>query len=194
MHLFRVPVAWSGPSVVGLAVNVLHFDGTNQTEPPVAAIAAAYGQIANNLPSGTKVQVPGSGDIIDDTTGNLAGTWSATQPAVVTGGSVTESAAGVGACVSWTTGGLVTGAGGKSRRLRGRTFLVPFHANCYAGDGTLGDQYLANTNAFADALMQAGGFFIWHRQTTKGGSDGTSAAVASRKVADRVAFMSSRRS
>lgn len=193
MHLHRVVVAWSGPSVVGAAVNVLHFDATEQAAPPVAAVAAAYGLLKPSLPAGLNITVPGSGDTIDDSTGSLTGVWAAANPATIVGTGYPNNFAGVGACIGWTTGGIVTGKSGRAHKLRGRTFLVPLQANAADPTGTLADADLANLRACAAALMGAGGLGVWHRPTTKGGTDGSSHAVLSYKVRDKVAFLGSRR-
>ena len=192
MRLHRVAVAWSGPSVVGVAVNVLHFDATEQAAPDVAAIAAAYAGMAAQLPSDVRIQVPGEGVTIDDTDGSLTGVWSAAQPAEIPGGVVPQAAAGVGACVTWTTGGIVSGSKGP-RRLRGRTFLVPLANACYDTQGTLTPVAKADIEGFIDDMLQVGGLGIWHRPTSLAAADGTSSSVLSGTVRDKVAYLSSRR-
>lgn len=192
MRLHRVVVEWSGDCIEGRAVNVLHFDATEQDAPPVAAIRAAYQGMSAQLPSGVTVRVPGEGETIEDTTGNLTGVWQDATPAAVTGGVVPQAAAGVGACVTWATGGIVDGLKGP-RRLRGRTFLVPLANACFDNDGTLTTVARADIEAFALDMLQAGGLGIWHRPTTPGGTDGTSYAALAGKVTDKPAFLSSRR-
>lgn len=190
MH--RVVVEWTGGAVVGRSVTVLHFDGTEQAAPPVAAIRSAFQIIQPNLPTGTTITVPGQGDSIETTTGALNGVWSALQPAAVVGPAGQTSAAGVGACVTWNTGGIVPGKKGP-RKLRGRTFLVPLSTGVYDSDGTLLSSALTTINAYATAMLGTGGFGIWHRPTTPGGTNGNSYGVISYKVRDKVAFLSSRR-
>lgn len=192
MQLFRVVVAWSGPQIKGSAVTVLHYDGTNQTAPPVAAITTALGSLAGALPVGVVLNVPNSGDTIDDTTGHLTGAWSGTGGGAVNASGPASCAAGVGACIEWSTGGIVNGKKGP-RRLRGRTFLVPLHASMYDSDGTISGQGLNSLKTFADNLAAAGPLAIWHRPTTTGGTDGTSYAVLSHNVRDKVAILTSRR-
>jgi hypothetical protein len=192
VKLHRVVVEWNGPQVVGRSVNVLHFDGTEQAAPPVAAVRSAYAALANRFPSGITITVPGAGDSIESTTGALSGVWSATPPAqvVATGGG--NAAAGVGVCVGWLTGGIVTGIRGP-RKLRGRTFLVPLAAANYATDGTIDSVVLGEIQTWGNAMIAAGGLGIWHRPTTAGGSDGNSYGVLTAKVRDKVAYLSSRR-
>lgn len=194
MHLFRTVVTWQGPQIKGNAATVLHWDGSNQTAPPsAAAIGGAWGPFLQRLPSGVQCTIPGFGDTIEDTTGSLVGTWSTGNPVTVNGSGPPAAAAGVGACITWTTGGIVTGVTGKGRRLRGRTFLVPLTSGCYDIDGTLTTATFADVQTFAANLMAAGPLAVWHRPTTKGGSNGTSYAVLSSKVRDHVAFLGSRR-
>jgi hypothetical protein len=196
MQLHRLVVSWSGPAVKGLAVNVLHFDGTNQTAPPVPAVLAAYSNALGAYGNGTTVTVPGTGDSIDDTTGQLTGVWSTTG-----GGSVTQpstqwaSAAGVGACISWSTSLIVPAAAGhRARRLRGRTFMVPLSLSMYEADGTIISGGLTILNTWAAAMRASGPLAVWHRPTSVTATDGTSAPVVGHKLSDRVAFLSSRRS
>jgi hypothetical protein len=188
MQLHRVVVEWSGPSVTGRAVNVLHYAGSEEAAPDVAAIRSAYVSLVSHLPNQVKIQVPSSGETIEDTTGELLSVWSGASTTVVTGGTVNEAAAGVGACVGWTTGGVIDG-----RRLRGRTFVVPLHGQAYDNSGTLSVAALAGVQTFAAGLMGAGPLAVWHRPTTVGGSDGNSYGVIANQVRDKVAYLSSRR-
>lgn len=192
MRLHRVVVEWSGTSVVGRAVNVLHFDATEQAAPPVAAIREAYQGMSAQFPSGVSVRVPGSGETIEDSTGDLTGVWSAATPLVVVGGVVPQAAAGVGACVTWNTGAIIAGTRGP-RRLRGRTFIVPLANACYDSDGTLTTVARDDIAAFGTDMIAAGGFGVWHRPTSSSAADGTSSSVLSSNVRDKVAYLSSRR-
>lgn len=186
--LHRVVVEWAGPGVVGRAVNVLHFSGSDPAAPPVAAIKTAYGNLTNALPIGVTITVPGTGDSFDDATGELTGVWTAAGGGSVTGAGTAVCAAGVGACVGWQTGGIVNG-----RKLRGRTFIVPLHNATFDGDGTLSASTLGVLGTFANALQAAGPMAIWHRPTSAAATDGNSYGVIANRVRDKVAFLSSRR-
>ena len=190
--LHRVVVAWSGNAVKGAAVNVLHFSASDNSAPPVAALLSAYGQIAPALANTTTITIPGTGDTIDDTTGNLVGVWTAAGAGSVTGSGTPISAAGVGACISWTTGGIVTGLKGP-RKLRGRTFLVPLQNGAYDADGTLTTGTVAALQSAANAMQASGPLAIWHRPTSPGASNGNSYGVISARVKDKVAILRSRR-
>lgn len=189
--LHRVELAWSGVNVVGLATTVLHFDGTTVPPPDMTAIRTAFATLQSALPISTTITFPSSGVTIEDTTGDLSGTWSfGSTPAPVSGSSTDTSAAGVGACVNWTTGAIVGG-----RRLRGRTFIVPLSTNSYDQNGTITTAQLTAFANFRVAMLALSPeLMIWHRPTTTGGSDGSSSVVTGSSIRDRVAYLSTRRS
>lgn len=190
--LHRVVLDWAGPSIVGRSVSVLHYTASEGGSPPVAAIQAAFQARSSLFPAGTTITVPASGDTINDTTGALVGGWSVASTNTATMDGAAAAAAGVGACITWTTGGIVSGKKGP-RRLRGRTFLVPLSTTTYEANGTLTSGALSGLQALAAALMASGPLGIWHRPTSIGAADGNSYGVQSSRVRDKVAFLSSRR-
>lgn len=190
--LNRLVIAWSGAGVVGTAVSVLHFSASDNSAPPVAAVMAAFDAQKNNFPSGLTLTFPGTGDVIDDTTGNLTGVWSSAGGGVVTCTGTGPNAAGVGACIGWTTGGIVNGTKGP-RKLRGRTFLVPLSGAVYDGDGTITPGSLVSLQSLANALQASGPLAVWHRPSSATATDGNSYGVISARVRDKVAYLSSRR-
>jgi len=190
--LNRLVVAWSGPQVVGLAVNVLHFSASDNSAPPVAAVRTAFQGLAPYLPTGVTISFPTSGDVIDDTTGHLTGVWSAAATGNVVGSAPAAAPAGVGACIGLTTGGIVNGKKGP-RRLRGRMFIVPLSNNAYDINGLLVTGAVSLLTTFGTAMQASGPLAVWHRPTTPGGSDGNSYGVISTKVRNKVAYLSSRR-
>lgn len=186
--LNRLVVAWAGPQVVGTAVNVLHFSASDNSAPPVAAVLSAFGGLASLLPAGVVITVPGAGDQIRDTDGELTGVWSASGGGTVAGTGPATAAAGVGACVSWLTGGIVNG-----RRLRGRTFLVPVTSLAFDGGGHFGNATLTQLGTFANAMQASGPLAVWHRPTSKDATDGNSYGVVGNRVRNKVAVLRSRR-
>lgn len=186
--LNRLVVAWAGPQVVGTAVNVLHFSASDNSAPPLAAVVSAYQGLASLLPSGVTITIPGSGDQINDTNGVLTGVWAGSGGGVVSGSGPATAAAGVGACVSWLTGGIVAG-----RRLRGRTFLVPVTSLAFDGGGHFGAATMTQLGTFANAMQASGPLAVWHRPSSKGATDGNSYGVVSNRVRNKVAVLRSRR-
>lgn len=186
--LNRLVVNWAGPAVTGLAVSVLHFDGSDNAAPPVAAVKAAFEAAKLYIANGTTLTFPGSGDQIDDTSGELTGTWTSPDGGIVTSSAAPGAAAGVGACLGWSTGGIVNG-----RRLRGRTFIVPLSRACYDVDGTLVAEAYTALDTLAAAIQAAGPLAVWHRPTNAPPTNGNSYGVVAHKVRDKVAYLSSRR-
>ena len=186
--LHRLVIDWTGPMVVGKSVSVMHWSGSDPSAPPVASVLAAFNAAKAVFPVGLVITVPGAGDTIDDTTGELTGTWTSSGGGNVSGTTAFGAAAGVGACIGWSTGGIVNG-----RRLKGRTFIVPIHAQNYDTDGTLVASSLLAIQTLANSIQAAGPLAVWHRPTTTGGSDGNSYGVISNRVRDKVAYLSSRR-
>lgn len=180
-------MAWAGPQVVGAAVSVLHFAG-DVGPPDPAAIADAFVTLAPAIPAGVTMTVPGTGDVIEDTTGDLVDVWTAAGGETVLASGAATAAAGVGVCVNWLTGGIING-----RRLRGRTFVVPITSTAFDSTGTITAPALSTFGSFANELMAASPLAVWHRPTTVGGSDGNSYGVTSNRIKDKVSFLSSRR-
>jgi hypothetical protein len=190
--LNRLVVAWSGPQITGSAVSVLHFSASDNTAPPVAAVKSAFSTASGMFPNGVVLTFPGSGDVIDDTTGDLVNVWTSSGGGTVAGTGPAAAAAGVGACIGWTTGGIVTGLHGP-RKLRGRTFLVPLASGVYGTDGKIIGSQLTVLQTLANALQASGPLAIWHRPTTSTSTDGNSYGVISARVRNTVAYLSSRR-
>lgn len=186
--LHRVVIAWQGPQVKGAAVTVLHFSASEGGSPPVAALVSAFTAAKTMFPLGLSWTIPGSGDIINDTNGELTGVWSAAGGATVSASGAGSCPAGVGACIGWSTGGIVNG-----RKLRGRTFLVPLTYGVYDGDGTIEPGALGTLRTFANSIMASGPLAIWHRPTSAGATDGNSYGVVANAVRDKVAILTSRR-
>lgn len=190
--LNRVVLEWAGGPVKGRAVTVLHYSASDNAAPPVAAIRTAFAAASALFPNQVTISFPASGDKIIDTNGNLDGIWTASASSPVTGTGGTTSAAGVGACIAWLTGGIVSGVKGP-RKLRGRTFLVPFATSNFDTNGTLQDGAVGVADALAGAIMQAGPLAIWHRPTSAAAANGNSYGVIGHRVNDKVAYLSSRR-
>lgn len=190
--LNRVVIEYTGGAVVGRSCTVLHYSASDNAAPPVAAIRAAFDAAKALFPTSLVITVPGSGDVINDVDGSLVGVWSAVPPASVAGTGSDFFAAGVGACIGWSTGGIVPGKKGP-RKLRGRTFVVPLATANYDQQGTILDGAVGVINTLAGALQAAGPLAIWHRPNPTLALAGNSYGVVSHRVRDKVAYLSSRR-
>jgi hypothetical protein len=177
-------VLWTGfPGAPGYTV---HYRG--ELDTLTSHLRTFYDAVKGLFPSNVTVQVPQSGDLINSTTGGLAGTWTSAFNASVTGTAAGVYAAPAGAVVRWLTDGIVAG-----RRLRGRTFLVPLAATAYQTDGSLLGTTVTNIQAAAQALVTAetANLGVWHRPV--GGAGGSWSPVVSADVPDRAAILRSRR-
>jgi len=133
-------------------------------------------------------QVPNTGDLIDDATGTLTGTWvGASGASVAATGAPGSFAAGVGAFVNWSTGTIVNG-----RRLKGRTFLTNLSTGSYDAAGTIAAASLTTLGNAATTLVTAGKMVTWHRPAP-GGAGGTSALWNGQSIPDQVTSLRSRR-
>lgn len=181
----RVPVEWSGlPNLPGYSV--FHWDFT--VNPDLSDLTAFFTAVAGRFITGLTWRIPSAGDTINDADGSLAGSWVATGGgSVVSSAGAGQYAAGTGVRVRWETGTIV----GK-RRLKGATYMLPIAGAGYDNDGTITSTYLTTFQNAANTLVSAGGLLVWHRNTP-GGSDGTSAAVVSAVVPDRVSSLRTRR-
>ena len=196
-HLAKIKVNWTGiPS--GNGYTNLYFRNTTPGVIPQAVVNEAVTKtdvwldsFATGINNTVSYVVDATVDVIDDADGTLQGTFTATPDTTRVGTQTANYAAGVGVCINWST---TTIRG--TRKMRGRTFIVPLAINSYSVDGTLDTTRLGNFRADSATFRAAGTdarLVIWGRPTTAGGTDGVSAEVTSSSVSDKVAMLSSRR-
>ena len=90
--------------------------------------------IQSRLPSTVTIQLDPTVDVIDVPTGNLTRFMNFTPNAARTGQATGNYSAASGAVINWYTGGVY-----RNRRVRGRTFLVPYGGSALGPNGTLDD-------------------------------------------------------
>jgi len=180
--LERIPVVWSGTSgLPGVSVFYGEVGGSANAD-----LKTFFTAIASVFPAPLTWQVPGNGDLIDETTGILSGTWINTGGGgVVAASSTGVHAAGVGAYVNWNTSALVG-----TRRLRGRTFLCPLQIERYDASGTILAATLTTLQTAASALVTAANIRVWRRPTP---GPGAGIVPTSATVPDQVTSLRSRR-
>lgn len=194
--LYRVRAVWTGfPGGPGITT-LFGLVGV----PMVPSLRAFFLSLAGALPNDVTIQVQDGGDIIQDTTGDLVGAWTAAPVLPVTGSSGLPYAAPVGAEVVWNTTTIVDG-----HRLKGRTFLVPMSTALYDTDGTINATFLGSMQSTADTFFAAasGDLVVWHRPRKARAADGSRPAVTARAgghgvvtgtvVADKAVILRSRR-
>lgn len=199
----RVNVAWQNwPGAPGVST---FFISGSIAQAHVDAIRTFFNALVTYFPTGMTIQVPSTGDVIDDSTGAISGAWSvATTPTVVTGTSSAAYAGNAGMCIHWLTSGIIGG-----RRLRGRTFIVPMTSLAFEANGSpTAAAITALTNA-GNALVTALGvsFSVWSRPvvahtkydrktgagTAVPGKSGSTATVTGVRVPDLAISLRSRR-
>lgn len=184
--LERIRVTWSGSGVVGPGLTTFFF--TQPTGALPSAVRTFFSSLAALFPPSVTIQVPNNGDLIDEATGALAGTWTVgSTPAAVVGSSAGAFQLGVGAQVRWRTAGIVGG-----RRSVGSTFLVPATGGAFDTDGTLQSTSVTLIQNAANALIVASpNLAVWSRP--KGIRSGVAHVVTAATVPDRPSWLRSRR-
>ena len=185
-NLARVRCVWSGSPVVGPGLTTFYFD---EAHTGFAADVSDFFQAVDAyLPVGITVAVPSDGDLLDVATGALTGTWTDTATGPGSGAGFGAYPAGVGARLSWSTGGIVAG-----RRVRGSTFLCPIVNSSFGTDGTLDNATVSALQAAGNALVAASGtnMKIWSRPAP--GRAGAASTVIASVCPDKVSWLRSRR-
>lgn len=196
-NLARISCAWQNwPGAPG--VSQFYADPTN-LQATVNALKTFWDSFATALPTNLTVQVPSSGDFIDDADGKINGAWSVpSQPAPTTATGAGSYAGNAGMVVHWLTIAVVNG-----RRIRGRTFIVPLVAGAYDTGGSLTPLIVSASKLAADKLITdtAGALKVWHRpvyakpKTTPPTivKPGSAATVTSSRIPDLAVSLRSRR-
>lgn len=165
-----------------------HYFSDGTAAGHLAALRTLWSSFAGSMPSSVTIRVPGSGEVIDPTTGNITGTWAGTAPALVTGAAAGAYAAGVGMRVRWYTNTTVNG-----RLVKGSTFVVPLAVGAYESDGSILPGVVSANQTAIDTAVSAFGtdFRIWHRP--KGALAGGAHQVVNGVLVDRTSWLTSRR-
>jgi hypothetical protein len=142
-----------------------------------------------NLPSGVRVAQDPFLDEIDESTGHQVGRLAVTPGADIVGINTSNWSAPSGACITWSTNTFILG-----RRLKGRLFLVPLSAACFANDGTLDSAFLSSVVASITTYINGQSVpVVWHRPTLPNSSDGLMSPVITGQMKDKVSVLRSRR-
>ena len=157
MDILRVRTVFTGFS--GAPGLMTHY--FRKTDPGLASTDAqlavdrvrdAFVARHSNLPVAFRWTTSGQVDTLDDATGQVNFSWTAT-PSTGTGVSGTSGYGPIasGVLIKWQTNAFVSG-----RRVVGKTFLVPVGNNNADLDGTLTAGALVEWNAWAAAMLNEG--------------------------------------
>lgn len=193
----KIVINWTGftgaPGYTNLYFRDFDTGEMDQTtvDGAVSKVDTWIGFVLSRLPNTVTLRVNPVIEIVEETTGALTRFMNATTLAARTGVGTGNYSASSGACVNWYTNVVRNG-----RRIRGRTFLVPFAGNSLGPDGTLDNTGLTNLTTNTAALIAAAGdgdLGVWARPTAPGASDGVWAVVTSFTIPDKAAVLRSRR-
>jgi len=183
----RVRIPWTGSSVVGPSVST--FYGVAATPTAITtAIADMFDALVAWFPTSVNWTIPGTGDVIDDETGDWVSSWSTGAGGVIHGTDSGLFAQGVGFRTVWETNGRTA-----NRRVRGSTFFCPSAGVVFDTDGTL--KASART-AITDAMLGVSAdlgpdFVVWSKPTET--RPGKVTPITGVTIPDRVSWLVSRR-
>lgn len=189
--LYRGRLLWTGfPGSTGYTNMFFSGDGGTSPGDMVGGLMDGFAEdIVSLLPGDVTLNVDGAIAVVDDATGDITDYESYTPAGPQNSGLTTTYAAPSGAVIEWITSTVIS-----SRLLRGRTFIVPLKASAYENDGSLSAATVAQLQTAATTVADGTPtLYVWHRPTSKGAADGTSAAVTSIRVPDMAAVLRSRR-
>lgn len=181
-----IPVAWSGGTVVGPGVSVLHCNEGDE-DGLITAARAFFDAIKDFTAALTQWTFPTGGNTIDELTGLVNGSWAAGSVSPVVSGGSGAFVNGTGCRVVWRTIGVVGG-----RHVNGSTFIVPLAAGAFEGAGNLAAAVI--TGIQGPATVWATGPNaprIYSRKNSH--HAGISFPALSASVPDKVSWLRSRR-
>lgn len=197
-EILKAKINWTGfigaPGYTNLYFSEFNETGYTQAHADGVALKASTfaNQLRDFLPSAVTVNMDPTVEIIQSDTGNLVGFFSTTPIAGGVGALTGTYSATSGACIAWGTNGVRN-----SRRVRGRTFVVPLGNSAYESNGTLAAGTISALTSYANALKNnttaPGDFGIWARPTGPDATDGEWFAVETVSVKDKAAVLRSRR-
>lgn len=186
-NLSVVPIAWAGAPVVGPGVSVMHCQAGDE-DSLLAAARTMFVGVSDQFPTGLQWSFPAAGVTLDEATGNVVSTWTATG--VHTAVPATNGATwtnGVGLRIKWPTIGVV-----HSRHVTGSTFMVPLVISAYEGAGNIKDSILAQFQLAASTFAAVpNALRIYSRKTSL--HAGISFPVNAAIVPDKVSWLRGRR-
>lgn len=196
-QILRLTINWTN-FTGGPGYTNLHYKDPGATDVNQAAIDEAITTVDSYLddwplllPDGVSFVVDPAVEILNVENGSLEDVASGSPDTTRVGTSVGKYAGGSGACISWYTNVVRN-----SRRIRGRTFMVPLGWDSLSADGTIDNATLAGMQGATSVFISNVGpakLHVWSRPSAPGASDGVAAEVQSFRINDKLAQLRSRR-
>lgn len=187
MALQRLRCEWTGTGVEGPGLSTFFAEADGTVAISVAA-AGLFDAVKGLIPTGTNIYVPNGGDVIDDATGTLTGSWGTSGGTTITASGSGDFPGGVGARLVWETDTIRGG-----RRVRGSTFIVPLRSNAFDSNGTLDTTVVTTLESGISAFMvqvPTQGR-VWSRP--RPGLPGAGVQITRGMAPDKVSWLRSRR-
>ena len=180
----RYRVSWSGfPGAPGVSTFYFEelYDGGQYVRTLFDAIKA-------NLPTSVVLTFPTVGDVFDIASGDLVGAFPYAAQTSVQGASAGTYAAPAGALLGWNTTVIRN-----NRRLKGKTFIVPFQG--YENNGSIISTALSTLTGAAAGYVSstAGKGRVWARPDPSRNIVGGDGAITGSYVPDKIVVLRSRR-
>lgn len=148
--------------------------------------------IVPNIPAQVSLELLADVEVVGSTDGKLIRFMTNPNYSSRVGTGTGAYSAAAGGVINWQTPAVRN-----SRRIRGRTFLVPFAGSSLATNGTIDDTKLqalrTAVNLFVNDNTNPGYFGVFARPSSKGATDGQWAIATSGNVPDKTAILRSRR-
>lgn len=172
---------------MGPGLSTFYFANGSPSNAP-SVVTNFFTMIKADVASGVTWTIPDGGDLIEESTGALVGTWTGDAGGTVTSSGAGSYAQGVGARIRWMTSAIRGG-----RRVAGTTFIVPLRIGAYDGAGGLLESVRTNLDTAANALMANADWnlLVWSRP--RAGLNGQGVPVAAVEVPDMVSWLRSRK-
>ncbi len=158
----RVRMEWIGAGVVGASTSTFYTRGL--ASALTGALGVWMNAVKGFIPDDISWTIASSGDVIEDSDGELVGSWTGTF-VNVTATAASNYTVGVGLRQRWDTAGI---HGGK--RVKGSTFIVPVGGHCWGLDGRATSAAMTAFNNAATALLAtsgvSGNMCVWSRPVT----------------------------
>lgn len=156
MTIDRVRVINAG-SPGGAASTNFYF--LSATTAGLTALGTFFTALKPYFPTTITMQIPSTGDQVNDATGVLVGSWAASGGTSITGSGTGIAATPVGLEVAWLASDVIDG-----HRPVGKTLIVPVSSQALTTSGVIGSAVITAVNSAAAALIAATtSFGIWHR-------------------------------
>jgi hypothetical protein len=126
----------------------------------LSQLSIFFGQLKTLLPASITITIPQVGQLYDDVTGQLLGTWTGAAQASATGTAAGAFGSASGGVVKWITPTIA-----RRHALQGRTFIVPMASSAFNATGVLAPSSVTTMVSAAGQVVTGGVFRIWSRPT-----------------------------